>query len=136
MNDTPLAVIGLGYVGLPVAVAFGRRRPRPPPRSPILSAVGSEVFVKRSVQGALPRPSSLSWVACDLGGLRVLLPDGASTKEAAGRMPKCLFGAPVRLPGGKTSMQKLVASVLCVAIASSGALISGCKASAQIGSTP
>lgn len=33
-------------------------------------------------------------------------------------------------------MQKLVASVLCVAIAASGALVSGCKASAQIGSTP
>jgi UDP-N-acetyl-D-galactosamine dehydrogenase len=27
MSDTPLAVIGLGYVGLPVAVAFGKRRP-------------------------------------------------------------------------------------------------------------
>ncbi len=33
-------------------------------------------------------------------------------------------------------MQKLVASLLCVAIASSGVFMSGCKASAQIGSTP
>ena len=25
--DTPLAIIGLGYVGLPLAVAFGQHRP-------------------------------------------------------------------------------------------------------------
>jgi UDP-N-acetyl-D-galactosamine dehydrogenase len=39
-NDTRLAIIGLGYVGLPLAVEFGKHRP----------VVGFDISAKRAAE--------------------------------------------------------------------------------------